>query len=171
MRRLLVPLLALLLVPAAASAAPPLPKNFGSHLTGAEEVPPRETDAVGQAKYQVRKNGDVRWRLIVDDIDNVFAAHIHCGDRGVNGPIVVPLFEGPTGAGPFEGVLSTGTFDPDGLTCTFMGTVVPLLDAMRAGRTYTNVHTNDGVDPINTGAGDFPGGEIRGQIRPLGPKT
>jgi hypothetical protein len=32
-----------------------------------------------------------------------------------------------------------------------------------------NVHTNDGVDPINTGAGDFPGGEIRGQIRTAGP--
>jgi hypothetical protein len=27
------------------------------------------------------------------------------------------------------------------------------------------VHTNDGVPPINTGPGDFPGGEIRGQIR------
>jgi hypothetical protein len=27
------------------------------------------------------------------------------------------------------------------------------------------VHTNDGVPPPNTGPGDFPGGEIRGQIR------
>jgi hypothetical protein len=32
------------------------------------------------------------------------------------------------------------------------------------GNAYVNVHTNDGVDPINTGPGDFPGGEIRGQI-------
>jgi hypothetical protein len=30
------------------------------------------------------------------------------------------------------------------------------------------VHTNDGVAPTNTGPGDFPGGEIRGQIRLLG---
>jgi CHRD domain len=171
MKRVLIPLLALLLVPAAAAAAPPAPKNFGSHLTGANEVPPRETDAVGQAKYQVLRSGDVRWRLIVDDIENVFAAHIHCGDAGVNGPIVVPLFDGPTGAGPFEGVLSTGTFDPDGLICTFGMTTVPLIDAMRAGRTYTNVHTNDGDATPNEGAGDFPGGEIRGQIRPLGPST
>jgi len=36
---------------------------------------------------------------------------------------------------------------------------------MRAGNTYVNVHTNDGVAPTNTGPGDFPGGEIRGQIR------
>jgi Zn-finger nucleic acid-binding protein len=38
------------------------------------------------------------------------------------------------------------------------------LDEMRAGNTYVNVHTSDGVAPINTGPGDFPGGEIRGQI-------
>jgi len=41
---------------------------------------------------------------------------------------------------------------------------MPLLDAMRAGLTYVNVHTNDGVDGTNTGPGDFPGGEIRGQL-------
>src|SRR5262249_21762909 len=35
----------------------------------------------------------------------------------------------------------------------------------RGGNTYVNVHTNDGVPPANTGPGDFPGGEIRGQIR------
>jgi hypothetical protein len=29
-----------------------------------------------------------------------------------------------------------------------------------------NVHTDDGVDPPNTGAGDMAGGEIRGQIEP-----
>jgi hypothetical protein len=27
------------------------------------------------------------------------------------------------------------------------------------------VHTNDGVAPPDTGPGDFPGGEIRGQVR------
>jgi hypothetical protein len=41
---------------------------------------------------------------------------------------------------------------------------MPLLDAMRAGLTYVNVHTNDGVGAVNTGPGDFPGGEIRGQL-------
>ena len=39
-----------------------------------------------------------------------------------------------------------------------------LVAAMNAGVTYVNVHTNDGVDPANTGPGDFPGGEIRGQL-------
>jgi hypothetical protein len=39
---------------------------------------------------------------------------------------------------------------------------------MVAGETYVNVHTNDGVDPTNTGPGDIPGGEIRGQVRLVG---
>ena len=44
-----------------------------------------------------------------------------------------------------------------------------LVAAMRAGGTYANVHTNDGVPPANEGPGDFPGGEIRGEIQPAGP--
>ena len=39
-----------------------------------------------------------------------------------------------------------------------------LLKAIADGRTYVNVHTNDGVDGVNTGPGDFAGGEIRGQL-------
>jgi hypothetical protein len=30
---------------------------------------------------------------------------------------------------------------------------------------YIDVNSNDGVDPINTGPGDFVMGEIRGQLR------
>ncbi len=39
-----------------------------------------------------------------------------------------------------------------------------LVQILASGGAYVNVHTNDGIDPPNTGAGDFPGGEIRGQI-------
>jgi hypothetical protein len=35
--------------------------------------------------------------------------------------------------------------------------------ALESGNTYVNVHTNDRVAPPDTGLGDFPGGEIRGQ--------
>jgi hypothetical protein len=45
-----------------------------------------------------------------------------------------------------------------------VGTDMPLIEAMRAGLTYVNVHTNDGVGATNSGPGDFPGGEVRGQI-------
>jgi hypothetical protein len=43
--------------------------------------------------------------------------------------------------------------------------VAAVVEAMRGGNTYVTAHTNDGVDPPDTGPGDFPGGEIRGQIQ------
>jgi hypothetical protein len=149
--------------------------NLGTHLTGDEEVPPRETQAQGEAIFRVSADGsNVDFRLIASNIDNVFMAHIHCGPRGVNGPIRMWLYPvigpvgapGPSGSGPQNGVLASGSFSPMGVTCpaSAVGQNMPLLDAMRAGLTYVNVHTDDGVAPPNTGPGDFPGGEIRGQL-------
>jgi hypothetical protein len=40
-----------------------------------------------------------------------------------------------------------------------------LIDAMAAGNTYVDIPTNDGVAPPTTGTGDYPGGELRGQIQ------
>jgi hypothetical protein len=39
-----------------------------------------------------------------------------------------------------------------------------LVDEMQNGNTYVNVHTSDFSGRDNTGPGDFPAGEIRGQI-------
>ena len=39
-----------------------------------------------------------------------------------------------------------------------------LVEAMRAGNAYVNVHTDNGTPPPNTGAGDMASGEICGQI-------
>jgi len=157
--------------------------NLGTHLTGDEEVlvvppgapTPADSRAQGQAIFRVSDDGSsVDFRLIASNIDNVIMSHIHCGRPGENGPIRMWLYPviGPTGAqapnggGPQNGVLASGTFSPVGVTCpaSAVGQTMPLLDAMRAGLTYVNVHTNDGVPPANTGPGDFPGGEIRGQL-------
>jgi CHRD domain len=158
--------------------------NLGTHMTGDEEVfvpavpggpTPADSRAQGEAIFRVSADGhSVDFRLIASNIDNVIMSHIHCGPAGVNGPIRMWLYPviGPTGAqapnggGPQDGVLATGTFDPTGVICpaSAVGQNMPLLDAMRAGLTYVNVHTNDGVAPANTGPGDFPGGEIRGQL-------
>jgi hypothetical protein len=42
--------------------------------------------------------------------------------------------------------------------------IADLVALLQSGNAYVNVHTNDGVDPANTGPGDFPGGEIRGNF-------
>jgi hypothetical protein len=163
-----IALAALLALPSTATAAP-RGQNFGTHLTGAEEVPPRATFAQGDATFSVNTDETIiEFRLIVSNIENVTAAHIHCAPPGVNGGIVEGLYgDAPPGGGRHDGVLATGSFPTAGETCQGM----PLVDAMRAGLTYVNVHTNDGVGDTNTGPGDFPGGEIRGQIEPRGPSS
>jgi hypothetical protein len=113
-------------------------------------------------------------QLIVTRIRNVSAVHIHKAPVGVNGPIIVDLFSAPPGGGPKNGVLVSTRIER-GLTPLPASLGATLSDAerfdhlvylLRSGYTYFNVHTNDGVDPPNTGPGDFPGGEIRGQIAP-----
>jgi hypothetical protein len=160
--------------------------NLGTHMTGAEEVftpatpggpTPADSKGQGEAIFRVSPDGStVDFRLIASNIDNVIMSHIHCGRPGTNGPIRMWLYpvvgpsgaQGPNGTGRHNGVLNSGTFSPGTVVCP-ASTIgqsqdMPLLDAMRAGLTYVNVHTNDGVDGVNTGPGDFPGGEIRGQL-------
>jgi hypothetical protein len=141
--------------------------NFSAHLTGEEEVPVRDTLAQGQASFQRTRDGAaLGFKLNVANIDNVFAAHIHCGAVGVNGPVGVTLFMGTPGGGTVNGLLASGTITaPDAGNGCGWTDLAAVLAAIKSGNTYVNVHTNDGVDPANTGPGDFPGGEIRGQIR------
>lgn len=91
--------------------------NLGTHLTGAEEVPARDTPAQGQAIFRVSDDGmSVEYKLIVANIENAFMAHIHMAPAGSNGRIVVWLYPstavapGPVGQGRIEGVIAQGTF-------------------------------------------------------------
>jgi hypothetical protein len=155
------------LLSASSSAAIADNRNFVATLSGAEEVPPVETLARGQAVFQLSKDGtELSYRLIAANIENAVAAHIHVGVEGANGPVVAFLF-GPAapGGGRFDGVLAEGTITSANLVGPLAGQPLSaLIAAMEAGNTYVNVHTDDGSAPANTGAGDSPGGEIRGQI-------
>jgi hypothetical protein len=158
--------LIMLVISSVAYASPALSQNFGARLSGAEEVPRRDTDATGSAFFQLSDDGTrISYTVTVADIENVVASHIHCGAKGVNGPVGVTLFTGPAGGGPISGTLAKGTITaPDpGNACSWAD-LAAVVAAMNSGNTYVNVHTNDGVAPTNTGPGDFPGGEIRGQI-------
>ena len=149
-----------------------VPLNFNTHLNGRDEVPVRDTRAQGQAIFQLERNGTtMSYRLIASNIDNVHQAHIHIGPATGTGPIAVWLFPnntgpaGPANSGPQNGVLAHGSFT----SAVFVGPLAgqpmsALLNAIKAGNAYVNVHTTDGVAPPDTGPGDFPGGEIRGQL-------
>ena len=141
-------------------------QTYSARLSGAEEVPPRPTKATGTALFQLNEEGTaLSYSVNVTNIRNVFAAHIHCGAKRVNGPVGVTLFMGTPGGGEFDGILAEGTITaPDpGNACGWTD-LAAVVAAMNSGNTYVNVHTNDGVAPTNTGPRDFPGGEIRGQI-------
>lgn len=136
-------------------------RNFKTHLSGDNEIPtPVETNAQGQAKFQLNKAGDeLSYKLIVANIEDVFMAHIHQGGPEVNGPIVVWLYpeDGPPGEqidGRFDGVLAESTITADDLVGGLEGgSLDDLVSLIRDGFTYVNVHTSE-----------HPSGEIRGQI-------
>jgi hypothetical protein len=125
---------------------------YTTTLSGANEVPVR--NSAGNGFAQVVIDGDrVHYALEIDDINNVFAAHIHTGAQGANGPVRVTFFNVPQ-ASPLsvsdKHVLAEGTFTASNVSGIGFG---DLLTAIRNGTAYVNVHTTQ-----------FPGGEIRGQL-------
>jgi len=100
----------------------------------------------------------------------VTQSHIHVGQLGVNGSVVIFLCQtttnpDPTGLAPecpqegtVTGTITTanviaGSMAPQQLAA---GDLAAVSAAIRAGAAYANVHTNIS-----------PGGEIRGQIRTI----
>jgi hypothetical protein len=146
-------------------------RHLATDLSGRNEVPPHVTPASGEAVFHVHNDGSVSYRLFVEDIRNPFMAHIHRAAAGANGDVVVWLFPstapgaGPPNTGLRDGLLAEGTFTAKDLVGPLKGgTLAQLLDAIRAGNAYVNVHTSDGSQ--NFRPGNFPGGEIRGQLGP-----
>jgi hypothetical protein len=131
-------------------------ERFISELTGLEEVPPvNDTSAIGVAEFKLGQD-NIMYTVNVTDIENVTAAHIHRGQVGENGPIVITLFkeDTPTTAAMTTGVLSEGNITATNLEGPMAGQLLSnLTSAMQNEQTYVNVHTQQN-----------PNGEIRGQI-------
>jgi hypothetical protein len=144
----------------------PVTETFAATLTGDAERPdPRTTPAQGTATFTFR-NDSLTWSIAMTSITNVTAAHIHIGDANTAGGILLALTPGTSGV---SNTLITGVVTRAGFTAPAPPndavTFDDLLELMRTDGAYVNVHTDDPVtDPSDTGPGDFPGGEIRGQI-------
>ncbi len=156
----------LLLLAVAGLAAAGDNNNYSVHLDGDTEVPANASKAAGQATFTLSPDGtSLDYRLIVANLDNPVAAHIHVGPPGVNGPVVALLFSAPPAGGTANGVIAEGTITAANLTGPLLGQPFSaLVEALNSGNAYVNVHTNDGVPPTGTGPGDLPGGEIRGNF-------
>ena len=154
--------------------------NYGTKLSPSEEVMPpgvvNRSKAVGNAVFHLDASGtELSYKLIVANIENVFQAHIHRAPEGSNGEIVVWLYpstapeRGPFGGGRINGVIAEGTITAADLVGSLAGQPLSALVALlESDGAYVNVHTNDGLAPTNTGPGDYPGGELRGQVEDRG---
>jgi hypothetical protein len=153
-------LVAMAILATAAVAAPPQPRTFVAPLNGAEEVPPVDTRARGAAIFRLSADGtELSYRLIASNIHDVEMAHIHVAPAGQNGPVVVWLYPDAPPPQPIpgrhDGVLATGTITASDLVGPLAGMAMDdLVAEIRAGDAYVNVHTSQ-----------WPGGEIRGQLR------
>lgn len=145
-------------------------KFLKTDLSGFEEVPAVSTQGEGQftARFDQR-TGVFHYRLAYDGLEGeVQQAHIHFGQKGVNGgvsvflctnlgnapdtPNPVPACPGPN-TGMIEGMFTAGDIIGPAGQGISPGEFEEFLDALQAGITYVNVHSTV-----------WPAGEIRGQL-------
>lgn len=167
-------LLAPAILSVACFALPANTQEFSAKLSGFQEIGPlnNATGAIlspGKATVQVDLNNNahtVTYSLTYSGLtSNVLQAHIHFGKIHVAGGIMVflctNLGNGPAGtpACPSSGGTVTGTLSPASVVA-IPGQNVPagdfdaLVSALDSDTAYANIHTQN-----------FPGGEIRGQVR------
>ncbi len=140
-------------------------KSFKANLDGYNEVPAVSSNGSGKLRIMIDDDAQtISYQLSYGGLNAAaFAAHIHLGQRSVNGGVSAFLCGGgdkpacPAGTGGEESV--SGVIDaadvigPAGQGIA-AGEFDELVRALRAGVTYGNVHTSA-----------HPGGEIRDQLR------
>jgi len=148
-------------------------ERIGAILTGYEESPSVSTTGNGDFKAIIDEDSDaIEYTETYSGLQGtVTQSHIHVGQLGVNGSIVVFLCQtatnpDPTGLAPqcpqegtVKGTITAANIIA-GATATqqlLASDITAVLTAIRAGAAYANVHTNLS-----------PGGEIRGQVRVIG---
>jgi hypothetical protein len=143
--------------------------KFRERLTSYEEVPAVSSDASGEFEARISRFSDeIEYELSYEDLEgNVTQAHIHFGQRDVNGGISLwlcannpPIMNAPPGTQPcppapatISGTLDAGDLTPVPAQGLDAGDFDEIVDAIRSGVTYANVHSSR-----------FGGGEIRAQI-------
>ncbi len=125
------------LAQSSSTANPPV-TVLQTQLSGEEEVPPGDPDGSGSATIIVIPPDTICYVLTAQGIEPATAAHIHRGEPGVAGPVVLPL------APPTNGV-SGGCSHAD-----------PEL--------VSGLQENPGGYYVNVHNAEYPDGAIRGQL-------
>ena len=130
--------------------------KFRAELRGDQEVPPVDTDTSG--KFRIRFSDDFSSATVRFDIEDgvrITQAHLHCGDEGVNGPVVVFIAGFHDRGWDIDGRWIDGvTVTDENIVNTSCGTTLrDIAQAIEDGRIYVNAHSVA-----------HPSGEIRGQL-------
>jgi hypothetical protein len=148
-------------------------RQIRARLSGFQEVPVVSSTGSGEFNAKLDKlTGEIDYEFSYSGMQGtVVQAHIHLGQRGVNGGIMVWLCQSATNAAPAAvaattpicsspafassgRITATSVVGPGGAQQLGPGELAELGAAFRAGVAYVNVHTNLS-----------PGGEIRGQVQ------
>lgn len=115
---------------------------FDANLDGAQEVPTVVTTAKGVATFTLNPLlNEIEYDIVANGLSGaITGAHIHTGEFGVAGGVLIDLSAG------INGNRIMGTITGAAVTSS-------LINAMLSGETYINIHTAAN-----------PNGEIRGQI-------
>lgn len=135
--------------------------EFKARLSGGQEVMPVDSRVQGKVRFEVNSDHTmIGYELKIKarkkeaiGLLGVAGAHIHCASVGENGPVVAFL-AGEVSGGVEGRVEIEATLTNVNIVDTSCGaTIQELVEAMRNGRTYVNVHSVKN-----------PAGEARGQI-------
>jgi len=133
---------------------------FSANLSGENEVPPINT--AGSATFHMDIGSTITFSLTFSGLSAAPAvAHLHFAPTKVNGGVTIFLCGGggqPACPASTSGTI-TGTITAANVVGPTTQGIAPgdldsALEAVRAGLAYANMHT-----------ANFPGGEIRGQVR------
>lgn len=155
----------------ATAAAPAVAQTVHARLQGYQEVPAVSSPGGGEFRAKIdRAAGTIFYELEYAGLQGTATmAHIHIGQHGVNGGVSVWLCQSATNPAPAAVAASVPTCPGAGGTVngTLMASSVigpagqlvaagefdELVDAIRGGVAYVNVHSTA-----------VPSGEVRGQI-------
>jgi hypothetical protein len=170
MKRLLVVAVALFAVVFTVTGPVWAADSFGARLRGFEEVPSISTAGQGFFSGTLDDTGTtLSYTVVYFNMEsNVTQSHIHVGQTSVNGGIVLffctnlappagvpvpPPCPNQPGQNTVTGTLTAANVISVAGQGVGAGEFLEIINAMRAGAAYANIHTTT-----------FPGGEIRGQI-------
>jgi hypothetical protein len=131
--------------------ATPTPAPLVVELSGDQQVPPVATDGSGTSTIFIDEAAqEIRVDTTIEGIEptQILFAHFHLGGSGEVGGIVANLLTSSPSSPMFSSLVTPADVIPLGDVTDFDS----LVEAIRAGRTYVNVHTIS--NPL---------GELRGQ--------